>query len=167
MKHRTLATIALAFVILPAAAAEPVKYQLREDTKLFGFLPGYAGNAESVIPFDKSYRELTVDQQRVLRQAYWEMGESDEPPYPVGGLKAIYEPITEGQQQLLVAGTFRADVEIDAQGNPAALTTYRSPNKAVTRFVSNVVLLTKFKPAICGGSPCKMSFPIHIAFATR
>ena len=168
MKHRHLVVVVLWLAGLSAAAAEPVQYQLKEDTKLFGFLPGYAGNnAEYVIPFDKSYHLLTSDQRRVLREAYVEMGPADEPPFPVGGLKAIYETITEGQQRLLVSGTFRADVEIDTEGNPIALAVYRSPNRTVTKLVSSVVLLTKFKPAVCGGSPCKMGFPIRITFTTR
>jgi len=168
MKYRLLAIVVFAMGLQSAAAGEAVRYQLKEDTKLFGFLPGHTGgNAEFVIPFDKSYNELTAEQQSVLRGAYAEMGVSDEPPFPVGGLKTIYEPITEGQQRLMVSGTFRADVEIDAEGNPIALAVYRSPNKAVTKFVSSVVLLTKFKPAICGGSPCKMGFPIRIGFTTR
>ena len=119
------------------------------------------------MPFDKSYQGLTVDQQRVLRAGYVEMGEADEPPFPIGGLKEIYESITEGQQRLMVYGTFRADLEVDAEGNPIALAVYRSPSKAVTKFVSSVVMLTKFKPAVCGGSPCKMGFPIRIGFTTR
>ncbi len=168
MNHRILVTAALSFGVLVAVAAEPVRYQLKEETKLFGFLPGYTnGNAEFVLPFDKSYEQLTVDQQGMLRSAYAEMGASDEPPFPVGGLRAIYEPITEGQQQLMVSGTFRADVEIDAAGTPLAITVYRSPSKAVTKFVSNVVLLTKFKPALCSGAPCKMNFPVRIGFTTR
>ena len=95
------------------------------------------------------------------------MGETDEPPFPLGGLKALYEPITEGQQRLMVSGTFSADVEIDAEGTPIAIAVHRSPSKAATRFVSSIVLLTKFKPAVCAGSPCRMGFPVRIAFETR
>ena len=168
MKHRILAAVVLSLGVLAAAAVEPLRYQLKEETKLFGFLPGFtAGNAEFVIPFDKSYEQLAADHRRMLKSAYVEMGETDEPPFPVGGLKAIYEPITEGQQQLMVSGTFSADVEIDVEGTPIALAVYRSPSKAVTKFVSSVVLLVKFKPALCSGSPCKMGFPVRISFAKR
>ncbi len=147
---------------------EAERYQLKEDTELFGFIPGHTpGNAEFVMPFDKPYEQLSVSQQRILKAAYVEMGETDEPPFPVGGLKAIYGPITEGQQRLMTSGTFRADVEIDAQGDPIAIAVYRSPGKAVTNFVSRVVMLTKFKPAVCGGLACKMGFPIRIGFQTR
>jgi hypothetical protein len=158
----------LASVCIDASAADTQRYQLKEDTKLFGFVPGHTvANAEFVIPFDKSYEQLTPSQQGRLKSAYVRMGAGDEPPYPIGGLKALYEPIVEGQQRLLTSGEFRAEVEVDPEGTPIAIAVYHSPSKAVTRFVSNIVLLTKFKPAVCSGAPCKMGFPIHITFDTR
>jgi hypothetical protein len=166
MKCRELLVLVILSSILQASAAE--RYQLKEDTKLFGFIPGHTkGNAEYVIPFDRAYEQLSVAQQRVLKSAYVEMGESDEPPFPVGGLKTLYGPITEGQQSLLTTGTFAARAEIDADGNAVAVAVYRSPSKAVTNFVSNIILLTKFKPAVCGGSACKMGFPVRISFDVR
>ena len=168
MKRQTFLVAIVLSVTLPLLAAESEKYQLKEDTKLFGFIPGHTvGNAEYVIPFDKAYEQLTVAQQRLLKSAYVEMSESDEPPFPIGGLKAIYEPITKGQQRLLASGPFRADVEIDAEGNPMAVAIYHSPSKTVTKFVSAIVMLTKFKPAVCAGSPCKMGFPVRIGFEIR
>lgn len=158
----------LAFACIDASAADPQRYQLTEDTKLFGFIPGHTvANAEFVIPFDKPYEQLTPSQQGRLRSAYVEMGAGDEPPYPIGGLKTLYEPIVQGQQRLLTSGVFRAEVEVDPDGTPIAIAVYQSPSKAVTRFVGNVVMLTKFKPAICSGTPCKMGFPIHITFEIR
>ena len=169
---RSAASLLLVFAAgatATAAAAEEKRYQLRPDEKnIFGFAYSHrAGNAESDMPFDKPYAELTPAQQATLRSAYVAMGEGDEPPFPVAGLKAIYEPITEGQQRLLVRGTFRADVEVDERGDPVAVAVYRSPNRTVTRFVTSIVMLTKFKPASCAGSPCKMGFPVVVSFNTQ
>ena len=58
-------------------------------------------------------------------------------------------------------------MEIDEQGDPISLAVYRSPSKAVTKLVSGIVMLSKFKPARCSGAPCKMGFPVRIAFARR
>ena len=168
MKYRVPLVCVLLASSLLTSAAQAERYQLKEDTKLFGFIPGHTiDNAESDVPFDKAYEQLTVVQQRSLKSAYVEMGESDEPPFPIGGLKTIYEPITEGQQQLLARGLFRADVEIDSDGTPIAVAVYRSPSSAMTRLISSIVLLSKFKPAVCSGSPCKMGFPILIKFGIR
>ena len=166
--RRTTTLAALIFVCASASAADAQRYQLKEDTKLFGFMPGHTlANAEGVLPFDKSYGQLSPAQQGSLKSAYVEMGETDRPPFPIGGLKAIYEPITEGQQRLLASGTFRADVEVDERGDPIAVAVYHSPSKSVTKFVSNILMLSKFKPASCSGSPCKMGFPVRITFDTR
>ena len=168
MKSNAILLVALV-VCVTASAADEQRYQLRkEERNLLGFTYGHQeGNAEFVMPFDKVYAQLTTAQQAQLKSAYVEMGETDEPPFPIGGLKAIYEPITEGQQRLHASGTFTADVEVDEQGNPIAIAVYRSPNKSVTRFVSRVVMLSKFKPAVCAGTPCKMGFPVRITFAMR
>ena len=161
--------LALAAACATSTAAEERRYQLRPDEEnIFGFAyTPREGNAEFVMPFDKPYAELSPAQQVTLKSAYVEMGDGDEPPFPVAGLKAIYEPITEGQQRLMVSGTFRADVEVDERGDPVAIAVYRSPNRTVTRFVSRIVMLTKFKPASCAGSPCKMGFPVIMAFTTQ
>jgi len=168
MKSISILVLALA-VCASVAAAEEQRYQLKpEDKNIFGFTYGSRdGNAEYVMPFDKAYAQLTSAQQARLKLAYVEMGEMDEPPFPIAGLKAIYEPITEGQQRLHASGLFRADVEVNELGEPTAIAVYRLPSRAVTRFVSSVVLLTKFKPALCSGTPCKMGFPVRITFAMR
>ncbi len=152
-----------------AFAADDQRYQLKADDKnMFGFTYNRAGgNAEFSVPFDKPYGQLTAVQKARLKAAYVEMGEADEPPFPVGGLQAIYEPITEGQQRLHASGTFRAAIEVDERGEPISMAIYRSPSKAVTKFVSGIVMLSKFKPALCSGTPCKMGFPVVIAFAMR
>jgi len=168
-----ISTLVLAFATCAsaaaAAAAAEQRYQLKaEDKNMFGFTYGSReGNAEYVVPFDKAYAQLTAAQQARLKSAYVEMGDMDEPPFPVAGLGAIYEPITAGQQRLHASGQFRADVEVNELGEPIAIAVYRSPSKSVTRFVSNVVMLTKFKPALCSGKPCKMGFPVRITFAMR
>ena len=152
-----------------AFAADAQRYQLRkEERNFFGFaLDHPEGNAEFVLPFDKSFAELTAAQQALVKSAYVEMGDTDEPPYPVGGLKSLYEPITQGQQRLHASGAFTAHVKVDSSGNPTEVAVFRSPSRAVTKFVTQVILLTRFKPAVCAGAPCKMEFPVRISFAMR
>jgi hypothetical protein len=153
---------------LAQESADTQRYKLKGDEKLFGFSMGSPiGNAESRIPFDRTFGQLTPEQQAMIRFGYEEMSETDEPPFPVGGLGAIYDPVTEGQQRLGAEGAFNADVAIDREGNAVAVAVYRSPNKNVTKFVSSILLLTKFKPALCRGEPCAMSFPVRVNFEMR
>ena len=163
----TVAFVALAVVCAAATAADTERYRLKGDTDFSSLFPS-SGSAEYVIPFDKTYEELTPVQQGRLKSAYVEMGNADEPPFPTGGLQALYKPIATGQQRgLMTSGLFRAEVEIDEQGSPITFVVYNSPSDSVTKFVANIVMLTKFKPALCSGSPCKMGFPVRITFETR
>lgn len=61
-------------------------------------------------------------------------------------------------------GDFSAEVEIGADGNPVAMAVFKSPDPEITKVVSDIVLLSSFKPARCKGVPCAMAFPFHIAF---
>jgi hypothetical protein len=45
-----------------------------------------------------------------------------------------------------------------------AVAVLQSPNEQVTKFMASVLLLTKFKPALCRGQPCKMGFPVKVIF---
>ena len=115
--------------------------------------------AFSAIPFDKPYSKLTPEQQASFKTWYNGMSESDEPPYPIGGLQDIMGPVSRGQQRLLVEGEVEIDVEIDTSGRPVAAKVIKSPSAAATQFVASVALLVKYKPGICGGQPCSMDFP--------
>jgi hypothetical protein len=39
-----------------------------------------------------------------------------------------------------------------------------SPSPEMTKFAASVLLLTRFKPAICGGQKCRMDFPLKYLF---
>lgn len=169
MMTRSIAFAVLVLAASAAPAADPERYRLRGESDLRSIQPlGSGATAESELPFDKPFSALTAAQQRQVKAAYVKMGDADEPPFPVAGLQAIYKPITAGQQRGLDAtGTFRGEVEIDETGAPIAFAVYESPDASVTRFVANIVMLTRFKPALCEGSPCRMGFPVRITFKTR
>jgi hypothetical protein len=138
----------------------PQRYTLKRDVTL----GSREGNAEGPVPFNRQYGQLTAAQKDVVRSSYVALGDSDEPPFPLDGLGALYGPITKGQQQLLVSGEFRADAEIDAEGNVISIAVLQSPSAQVTKFVANILVLTRFKSARCLGQPCAMGFPVRVTF---
>jgi hypothetical protein len=141
------------------------RYSLKRDIDFSSiYLRATGAEVFGGIPFDKPYRELTADQQNRFKLFYVALGESDEPPFPLHGLGALYRPVAKGQQRFLVSGEFRADAEIDEDGNVSAVAVLQSPSEQVTKFMANVLLLTKFKPALCGGQPCSMGFPVKVTF---
>ena len=119
------------------------------------------------IPFNRTYSELTQEQKARFKTLYVGMPESDEPPYPAGGLKALYEPIGQGQAALRASGVVEMEIVVGADGEPAEVLVMRSPSSAVTKFVGSVAMLTKFKPAICSGQPCRGSFPLRVQLRMR
>ena len=88
----------------------------------------------------------------------------DEPPFPVAGLKPIHEAIAEIQRRLLAQGKLSMLAEVDAQGKVTGVSVYESPDPKLTQAAATVLMLTQFKPAVCRGEPCKMSFPLRVTF---
>lgn len=53
---------------------------------------------------------------------------------------------------------------IDAHGNAIAVEVFKSPDPQMTKAMAGVLMLEKYKPAVCGGSPCQMQFPFRTIF---
>jgi len=124
-------------------------------------LPFTEDAATGNLPFDKPYAALTRAQQERVKSQYVGMTEGDEPPFPERGLRAIYDPLVRAQGKLGLEGDVSIEVEISATGEPSSVQVLRSPSKAVTDLAAGVALLAKYKPGVCAGSACAMSFPIR------
>ena len=116
------------------------------------------------VPFDKSYVELTPEQQAVVKLPYHALEEGDEPPYPLHGLQPIYDWIRKAQERAMVAGELRLDVLVGKDGNPVSVKTINSPTPELAKFAIQVVGREKYKPAVCHGAPCEMVFPFNMKF---
>jgi len=55
-------------------------------------------------------------------------------------------------------------VDIDAAGVPSNASVIKSPDPQLTRAVAEVLMLTKFKPAVCRGKSCAMGYPFRMTF---
>jgi len=121
----------------------------------------------SSIPINKKYQELSTEQKELLNQFYESMAPGDEPPFPAEGLKPIHQVLAKAQQKLLVTGEIILIATVAADGSVSQVKAIGSPSTELTNFVSALLLLTKFKPALCRGEPCKMDYPFHFGFAIR
>ena len=167
-----------ALVLIPASilAGEPpsqTRYYLKEDEPSIGTHVTRARIVGS-IPLDKRYSELTREQQNAFKSQYEQMAENDEPPFPIDGLGPLYKAIGEVHKQLLrtrfslgVDGLLALHVQVDSQGKATSVSAYRSPDPEMTKYAATVAMLTKYKPAVCGGQPCAMVFPIRIELMSR
>jgi hypothetical protein len=149
--------------IMLASTVTAQTYSLRDEDH-----PGINPNfAEWIIPFNKTYDHLTQEQRKQIRSAYEHLAESDDPPYPLQGMKEIILPIHEVQNKLLENGTLCAIADVDQNGDVQKIAFYSTPSKEMTQAVSLILISTKFKPATCAGNPCSMQFPIKVSFEVQ
>lgn len=121
----------------------------------------------SALPVNKRYDELTEDQKAYLHAQYESMGEGDEPPFPRDGLEALYAAIGRAQQALQVEGRLSLEVRVDSKGQAMAVDFLNSPSPEMTNAVGRIAMLMPYKPALCKGQPCSMSFPVRFNLYLR
>jgi hypothetical protein len=103
-----------------------------------------------------------------LLPARWKStAQGDEPPFPLEGLKTILDPIRKGQQRLQETGALQLVATVSPQGDVASVAVLATPNKRLSDFAAQVLLLTRFKPAKCGGVACRMDFPVLLQMGVR
>ena len=118
------------------------------------------------LPFNRRYEELSNEQRALLHSYYESIGPGDEPPFPLDGLKPIVSIIQRAQAKLLVEGDLSLLVTVGGDGVAREVEAIGSPSPEMTKFAASVLMLTKFKPALCGGEPCSMQFPLYLRFGT-
>jgi hypothetical protein len=117
-----------------------------------------------MVPADKSWEQLTPDEQQLVKAQYEPMAAGDEPPYPLHGQLAILDAAVKLQTRLGVEGQLTLAATIDPTGRPVSVDILRSPDKEMARQMALVLMLTKYKPARCGGAPCTMQYPWRMNF---
>lgn len=114
---------------------------------------------ESKIPLNKTYGELTPEQKADLHKMYESLPAGDEPPFPEAGIKPIFNAIRKAQRVLQSRGTLDMSVTVGPDGKATKVENYSSVRAGqMTDHAQEVLLLTKYKPAVCHGQPCTMQF---------
>jgi hypothetical protein len=145
------------------AEPEPI-YELDEPQPLTGSILIQKQITRSSVPLNRTYEQLSPQEKANVHEWYEFIDEGDEPPYPAKGLLPIYKAIgharnlAPGQGELLLA------VTVDPNGRAKEVQVLRSPGKEISEFVASVLLMTKYKPAVCEGKPCQMQFPLQVEF---
>jgi hypothetical protein len=148
-----------------AAQSNP-RFVLREDIMTAKILPDVLARSTK-IPINKRYAELTPEQKTVLASYYESMGPEDEPPFPEDGTGVIIKPLVKAQHKLLVTGPLRLIVDVSPEGDATSVKAIGSPSPEMTRFAASVLLLTKFKPALCAGVPCAQQYVFYLDFTVQ
>jgi len=118
------------------------------------------------IPLDKTYEQLTPEEKAALHALYKSMPPGDEPPFPLAGIRPLFNAIRRGQQIVHASGRLDLAVTVDATGKATEVSDFGGVegNNAyqMTQYAGSVLLMTKFKPAVCSGKPCQSQFPFML-----
>ena len=151
----------------PVALPADRQYDIKQDKPRTGSVVRRYEVRNSTLPINKRFHELNASERELLNSLYENIQPGDEPPFPAEGLKTIYDAVGKAQQKLLVSGTLILVVTVSPSGDASAVKAIGSPSDEMTKFAASVLMLTKFKPAVCGGSPCQMDYPFSFSFAVR
>jgi hypothetical protein len=122
----------------------------------------------SKLPLNRTYAQLTDEQKKSLHDNYESIAPGDEPPYPIEGLKPLVIAITQAQEALRARGELKLIVTVSADGKGKKVEVIGTvDNPKMTDFAGQVMLLTKYKPAVCAGSPCTMQFGFRLKLQVK
>ena len=114
---------------------------------------------ESEIPLNKTYDELTQEQRAALHAMYLSLPPGDEPPFPEKGIKPIFNAVRNAQHVLHARGELNMVVTVDPDGKAIKVENFGSvQNPRMIDAAQQVLLLTKYKPGVCSGTPCTRQF---------
>jgi hypothetical protein len=114
---------------------------------------------ESRIPLNKTYAQLTPEQRQILHSMYENIAPGDEPPFPEKGIKPIFNAVSNAQHILQARGDLNMTVTVGPDGKALQVEDFSDVRSTQMReALQNALMLTKYKPAVCGGAPCTMQF---------
>ena len=147
----------------PALAADaPESYGIKENTAATGTLLKrnvVTGN----VPFDKRYDQMTPEQRQRIKDRYEAMPPDDEPPWPADGLTTIMKALLQGASLLHADGPLEAVATVGPDGVARQVEFVKAPDNPQFRaFVTSLLTVTRYKPAVCGGKACVMGFPLQV-----
>jgi len=113
----------------------------------------------SKVPLNKTYAELTPEQKAELHKAYETLAPGDEPPFPAEGIKPIFTAIKNAQRVLQARGQLDMKVTVGPDGKAIKVDSVGSVKAGqMTDLAQQVLMQTKYKPAMCHGEPCTMQY---------
>jgi hypothetical protein len=143
------------------------EYGIKEDDAPTGSHIRHDEVSSTLLPINRTYQQLTPKEREYVNSWYEHVAPGDEPPFPLNGMKSIFDVIRRGQERLLVTGKLYLVATVEPNGTVSAVKAYGSPSPEMAKFAGEALLLTKFKPAVCGGRPCRMDFPLQYNFTVN
>jgi hypothetical protein len=162
--------LTVALLALPSAKAEAEKpeYSIKEGVVEAGYTGIRRDRARGFdVAVNLPYERLPAADRQALHSLYDLIKEGDEPPFPLDGLQSIYKLLSQANDKFFDTGDLYFVATVDPAGQVQDVKISQSPSKEMTQFAANLVTLTKFKPAKCGGKACTMDFPVRVTFVVN
>lgn len=113
----------------------------------------------SKVPLNKTYGQLSEGQKAYLHAMYDSLAPGDEPPFPEQGIKPIFVAIRDAQRTFQAHGELDLAVTVGPDGRAIKVEDLGHVDDThMTEVAQKTLLSTKYKPAVCKGSPCTMKF---------
>ena len=117
------------------------------------------------LPFDRTYAELTPGEIAYMRDQYDKIDADEEPPFPVDGLRVIFDAFDlaiDPSTPRFDPGPVVLVAKVDDKGAVDSVAVYKSPHTFVTSALTQALLKTPFKPARKAGTPVAMPFLLKV-----
>jgi hypothetical protein len=166
LRIAVIGSVLATVLVLSTGAAQAQEYRMKGDDAPTGSLLKRE-SARLNVPPDKTYAELPEADKARLRSMYDNMAADDEPPFPARGYRSLMRAMSTVQEKLQVAGTVDMGVIVGPDGRAREVKVYGSSDPQLTTVIANVLVLEKYKPALCRGTPCTQEFPFRMNFTLR
>lgn len=160
MRHFILATAAL-LISSASLAAEPETFTIKHEEAALGSRMKTVRFTLNVPP-EKKYHDLTESQKNNVRANYEGLAPDDEPPYPVDGVLALYTAVSDVGVYFKAMGEVELVATVTPEGKVSSVSAFKSPDHRMTEYVTKILAVQKFKPAVCKGAPCQMDFLLKL-----
>ena len=146
----------------PQASTEKIDYVAWSDAPPTGsHLHGKV--IRSPLPPQRGYDELTPAQRQMVRDEYPALDDGDEPPYPLHGPGELFATLGKiAGRYVIRAPDLAIFVLVGADGKVESVTTFGIDDTEARRLAGIAAGMLKYKPARCGGQPCRMTVPFHV-----
>lgn len=118
----------------------------------------------SRVPYELSYDKMSDEQKKIIHSEYPLMDARDEPPYPLAGTHVTTRLISNSANDFKVKDELTVLVKVGSDGRATSVTSIGNPHPKLTEFARHVLLLERYKPAKCGGTPCAGVYHFGVQF---
>ena len=120
------------------------------------------------LPPSATWDALTAAQKNTVRAQYPALEADDEPPFPARGLGPLFGAVSQINAKLgSGSGYLGANVLVGKDGQAIRVTTYGQPSAQLVKAVSTLMMIERYKPALCRGEPCEMIYPVRFIFSVE